>query len=187
MNLLIPLLTPSVPEAQELPPDERMVIDDLLTSVILQPTEAEPGSLCLLEYDDALWGAFASQAQETDGPPSSTFIAVAGLRRGERWVAVPDLPLEQPFLAMWRIGAEETLQVGIADLRETGTAIDEVIDVLRRTPDSFDQPELNIPCENRTSDLACANRGCNPGSCVEYSWFDPGRGVRLYSCVCVSR
>jgi hypothetical protein len=186
MNLLIPLLTPRPSGAYELPPG-LPVIDDLLTSMTLPPAEAAPGTLCLLRYDDATWDTFAGQAQETDGPPSSATIAVAGLRSGEHWIAVPDLPFEeQPLVAMWRVGSDETLQVGIADLRETGTALADVIDVLQQTPDAFDAPVLSVPCENRTSDLSCANRGCHSGSCVEYSWFDPDRGVRLYACVCAS-
>jgi hypothetical protein len=100
---------------------------------------------------------------------------------------VPEPPVPQPLLAMWRIGADETFKVAIADLRETGAETEQLTDVLERAPDSFDQLAFSLPCENRTIDLACANRGCSPGSCVEYSRFDPGRRVRLYACGCVTR
>ncbi len=146
--------------------------------------------LCLLAYEPTEWDTFTSRARPADERPTpARTVALAGVQRGDLWVVLPEPPAPRPLLALWRIGENDRLQVGIAELGKTGAETDRerVIHLLERAPETFEQRDITFPCENRKSDLACVNRACSSGTCVQYSFYDPKSDRELYRCACVER
>ena len=136
MNVLIPLLA-----RRTLPPtEEELSLDRVVSDLTIRPQQAEPGTLCLLAYDPRTWSAFTRRARRVDRPPASVrAVALAGFARGDYYVVVPEPPVPEPVLALWRIGDEETLQVGIAEVSPADTGTRQVTEALKQGPESFAQ------------------------------------------------
>jgi hypothetical protein len=184
MNLLISLLAATRPGVLPRTGEERY-LDRVVSDLTVRPERAEPGTLCLLAYDTRTWHSFTRQAQRLDRPPTTgREVALAGLERDNYFLVVPEPPVPEPVLALWRIAENGTLQVSIAEPAPADTETAQVIEALERGPESFDQPAVTFPCENRKSDLRCVDRACSSGTCGQYSFVDPKSGRELYACAC---
>ena len=188
MNVLIPILqTESLAgrERRDLPGVAD--VTSLLGELVVDAERAEAGTVGLLSYRAMVWEEFAESAVKVGERPRAT-LALAGLPFGERWLVVPDPPVEYPVIAFWRVGRDDSLDVVGVDVSRLGSRfqvgpalrgiVGKGLGLLRRVPDPG-------ACTHRTSNLACVERTCKTGECRLHRWVK--NNTTMYGCVCVTR
>jgi hypothetical protein len=191
MNLLIPiLLRAETRSEQEWDDDIRVLLDRAVDSA----ERGRPGDIGLATYPAEVWYEFTYGAEELSQRPEDV-LAIAGLEIRQQRVVAPEPAEPGMYVAFWTATSDDTLGVTVADVgdlvedtrvedeRNFGWLAAGFDEVMTRLTDI----SKTYACENRKSTLACVDRDCAWGGCVNYSWIDPDSGIRLYGCVCATR